>query len=108
MKIRGAVCLAILVISVGAFPATLQADSLPSPPAPTNAPALVLDPFVTRADPAIVWDPASRVYRMYNTETWDAYTPEWQSPRVTGPWKYVGDALPALPAWHGPPFTTWA
>jgi Glycosyl hydrolases family 43 len=27
---------------------------------------------------------------------------------VSGPWRYVGEALPALPAWHGRPFSTWA
>jgi hypothetical protein len=108
MKIRGAICIATVVISVAVFPASLRADSLPSPPAPSNAPGLVVDPTVMRADPAITWDPASRAYRMYTSETWFAHTPEWQSANVTGPWRYVGDALPALPAWHGPPFSTWA
>ncbi len=101
MKIRGALCIAILLMSVAAFPASLQADALPSPPAPAGTPALVVDPTVTRADPAIIWDVQARVYRMYTTETWFAHTPEWQSSKVTGPWKYVGEALPALPTWHG-------
>ena len=105
---QGALCIAILLMSVAAFPASLQADALPSPPAPASTPALVVDPTVTRADPAIIWDAQSRVYRMYATETWFAHTPEWQSSKVTGPWKYVGEALPALPTWHGAPFTTWA
>jgi hypothetical protein len=108
MKIRGAVCIAIVVISVAAFPASLRADSLPSPPASSDAPALVVDPPVMRADPAIIWDPVSRVYRMYASETWFALVPEWQSSKVTGPWHYVRDALPGLPAWHGGLFTTWA
>ncbi|MGH9078974.1 MAG: family 43 glycosylhydrolase [Acidimicrobiales bacterium] len=68
----------------------------------------MVDPTITRADPAITWDPDYRVYRMYTSETWFANVPEWQSSKVTGPWRYVGDALPALPAWHGAPFSTWA
>lgn len=108
MKMRGALCIAIVVISVAAFPATIQADSLPSPPASPSAPGLVVDPTITRADPAITWDAEFHRYRMYTTETWFANIPEWQSRQVTGPWRYVGDALPSLPSWHGAPFTTWA
>ncbi len=115
MRIRGSVFVTVLVLSsvclgssLVALPASLQADSLPPPPASANAPGLVVDPTVTRADPAIIWDPEFRVYRMYNTETVFAYAPEWQSLKVTGPWTYVGDALLALPAWRGPLFTTWA
>ncbi len=108
MRVRGAVCIAIVVISVAAFPATIHADSLPSPPASADAPGLVVDPSITRADPSITWDPTSGVYRLYATETWFANVPEWQSSKVTGPWRYVGDALPSLPSWHGAPFTTWA
>jgi hypothetical protein len=97
-----------VVLSVAAFPASLRADSLPAPPASSEAPGLVVDPTVMRADPAITWDPASRVYRMFTSETWFAFVPEWQSPKVTGPWHYVGDALPVLPTWHGHLFSTWA
>jgi hypothetical protein len=100
--------MATVVISVELLPASLRADSLPSPPASSNVPGLVVDPTIMRADPSITWDPESRVYRMYTSETWFAHTPEYESPKVTGPWRYVGDALPALPAWHGPPFSTWA
>jgi hypothetical protein len=108
MKIRGALCIAIVVISVAVFPASLRADSLPAPPASSEAPGLVVDPTVMRADPAISWDPTSRVYRMFTSETWFAFVPEWESPKVTGPWHYVGDALPVLPTWHGHLFSTWA
>lgn len=108
MKTRGALCLAIVAISVALFPASLRADSLPSPPASANSPALVVDPTVSRADPSITWDPQSHVYRLFATETWFANVPEWQAPAVTGPWRLVGDSLPTLPAWHGSAFTTWA
>lgn len=108
MKARVAVILAVVAISMAVFPASLRADSLPSPPASATAPALVVEPGVTRADPSITWDPQAQVYRMYATETWDAHVPEWESPSLTGPWHYLGEALPALPAWHGEPFTTWA
>ncbi len=99
--------MAAVLVSVELLPASLQADSMPSTPASSNAPGLVVDPTIMRADPAITWDPEYRVYRMYTTETWFAHAPEWQSAKVTGPWRYVGDALPELPAWHGDPFTTW-
>ncbi len=103
--------LAILAVSLIALPASLHADSLPSPtssPVLASAPGLVIDPTITRADPAIIWDPQFQVYRMYNTETLFAFAPEWQSQKITGPWTYVGEALPALPTWHGALFTTWA
>ncbi len=108
MKTRGALCIVIVVISVVLFPASIRADSLPSPAASANAPGLVLDPTVTRADPAITWDPQSHLYRMYTTELWYANVPEWEAPTPTGPWRSVGEALPALPAWHGVAFSTWA
>jgi hypothetical protein len=67
-----------------------------------------VDPAITRPDPSIVWDPSSQVYRMFATQTWSGHAPEWQSPSITGPWTFVRDALPSLPAWHGGSFTTWA
>jgi hypothetical protein len=45
---------------------------------------------------------------MYTTQTLAGHVPEWESANVTGPWQFVGDALPVLPSWHGVDFTTWA
>lgn len=108
MKAKWVVGLAVVALSLAAYPASLRADSLPAAPASQVAPALVVDPTIPRADPAITWDPQSHVYRLYATETWLAHIPEWQAEKVTGPWRYVGDALPTLPTWNGAPFSTWA
>jgi Glycosyl hydrolases family 43 len=108
MKIKAAVCIIAFVTLITLFSTSLGADSLLPRPASPNAPALVYEPTVTRADPFIVWDPQAQLYRMYTTELWWANVPEYESKIITGPWKTVRDALPVLPAWHGQPFTLWA
>jgi beta-xylosidase len=114
MKVRGALCIAILLVGVVAilllgmavWPPSLQAGSIA--PASSYAPALIVDPTIPRPDPAIIWDPESKVYRMYTSETFNGFVPEWRSGSPTGPWTFVRDALPVQPTWAANSFSTWA
>jgi arabinan endo-1,5-alpha-L-arabinosidase len=108
MKLRAAACIVAVVILITLFSSSLGADGpLPRPASP-NTPALVIEPNLTRGDPAILWDPVSHLYRLYATETWFAFVPMWVAKKITGPWHYTGNVLPALPAWHGQYFSLWA
>jgi hypothetical protein len=107
-KTQWIVAAVLVAATLVASPTSTQADSVRGAPTNVNAPAQIIDPTVTRADPSITWDAQSRVYRMYTTQNLAGHVPEWESPNVTGPWQFVGDALPALPSWHGGDFTTWA
>jgi hypothetical protein len=114
MRVRGAVCVVVLVVGVMAYPSSLQADSEPRASfaaparASVTAPARISDPTVTQPDPAITWDPASKVYRMYTSATLYGFVPEWKSSTLTGPWTFVRDALPVRSAWAIYDFTNWA
>ncbi len=77
-------------------------------PADPAAPALILDPAATRPDPYVTWDPDHHDYVLSTSSTIYAHVPLWTAPSVTGPWNYVGDALPVLPTWAAPGMTrTW-
>jgi hypothetical protein len=71
-------------------------------------PALIVQPTQTFPDPAITWDPATHLYRLFDTETLWSNVPEYTSKSETGPWTFVGDALPTRPAWSKPGFDMWA
>ncbi len=89
MKVRGALCIAILVVVIAIYPPSLQADSIT--PASSYAPALIVDPTIARPDPAIIWDPEAKVYRMYTSDTFIGFVPEWESSSPAGPWSFVRD-----------------
>jgi hypothetical protein len=71
-------------------------------------PALIVQPTQTFPDPYIVWDPATHLYRLFATDTLWSNVPEYASKSETGPWTFVGDALPIRPTWTKPGFDMWA
>jgi len=71
----------------------------PFPPANGDHPARIIDPSIDRPDPSILWDQASGQYWMFTTNQWFAHVPSYRAPTPTGPWTWVGDALPTIPGW---------
>ncbi len=109
---RGPGVIVLFLIVVAAFLATTAQPATAAPaaratypplttlqPADPAAPALIVDPSLTRPDPSITWDPVHRDYVMYTSSTIYASVPTWTAPAVTGPWTWAGDALPTLPSW---------
>jgi hypothetical protein len=109
---RGLIVMAVLlVVTVGSVATTSRpATAAPIPrvtyppltalnPADPSAPALIVDPTITRPDPYVTWDPVHHDYVMATSATVYASVPTWTSPSMTGPWTWAGDALPSRPAW---------
>ena len=91
---------ALLAIVVLVWPQPLGGDQVDVvPEASFEHPALIVQPNQTFPDPSITWDPATHVYRLYATETLWSNVPEYTSKSETGPWTFVGDALPVRPTW---------
>jgi hypothetical protein len=89
------------VVSVPAGATNYPPLTSPNPANPA-APALILDPTITRPDPYVTWDPVHHDYVMVTSATLFGSVPTWSSPSMTGPWTWVGDALPKLPSWVTP------
>lgn len=106
-KVTVAAALFVLVILVWAEP--LGSDQVDVAPAASfEHPALIVQPNQTFPDPSITWDPTSHEYRLYATETLWSNVPEYMSKSETGPWTFVGDALPVRPTWSKQGFDMWA
>ena len=106
---RVALAGALFALVVLVWPQPLGGDQVSLvPQAPFEHPALIIQPNQTFPDPSITWDPAAHVYRLYSTETLWSNVPEYVAKSETGPWTFVGDALPHRPVWSKRGFDMWA
>ncbi len=103
------IAIVVVVALMVEIPPVTAADSARNAPRASRlAPGLIVNPGIDHADPSIVWDQVAHLYRLYATNDWSVGTvPEYVSEKVTGPWTYAGNVLPALPSWSTGAYT-WA